>query len=89
MKETWVQFPGQERSPGEGNGTPLQHACLENPTVRGAWWATVHGVARDGHDLGTTPPPPPPYETLNTMPSSQELQATMLPVPLLYSYIPS
>ena len=31
---------------GEGNGTPLQYSCLENPMDRGAWWATVHGVAR-------------------------------------------
>ena len=31
---------------GEGNGTPLQSFCLENPTDGGAWWATVHGVAR-------------------------------------------
>ena len=30
---------------GEGNGTPLQYSCLENPIDRGAWWATVHGVA--------------------------------------------
>ena len=30
---------------GEGNGTPLQHSCLENPMGRGAWWAAVHGVA--------------------------------------------
>ena len=34
------------RSPGEGNGTPLQYSCLENPTDRGAWWATVHAVAK-------------------------------------------
>ena len=33
------------RSPGEGNGNPLQYSCLENPMDRGAWWATVHGVA--------------------------------------------
>ena len=33
------------RSPGEGNGNPLQYSCLENPIVRGAWWVTVHGVA--------------------------------------------
>ena len=33
-------------SSGEGNGTPLQHSCLENPMDRGAWWAAVHGVAR-------------------------------------------
>ena len=33
-------------SPGEGNGTPLQYSCLENPMDGGAWWATVHGVAK-------------------------------------------
>ena len=31
---------------GEGNGTPLQYPCLENPMDRGAWWAAVHGVAK-------------------------------------------
>ena len=36
---------------GEGNGNPLQYRCLENPMDRGAWQATVHGVARVGHDL--------------------------------------
>ena len=39
-------IPGLGRSPGEGNGTPLQYSCLENPMDRGAWWATVHGVAK-------------------------------------------
>ena len=38
-------IPGSGRSPGEGNGTPLQCSCLENPMDRGAWWAAVHGVA--------------------------------------------
>ena len=38
--------PGSGISPGEGNGTPLQYSCLENPMDRGAWWATVHGVAK-------------------------------------------
>ena len=38
-------IPGSGRSPGEGNGNPLQCSCLENPMDRGAWWATVHGVA--------------------------------------------
>ena len=33
-------------SPGEGNGNPLQYSCLENPIDRGAWQATVHGVAK-------------------------------------------
>ena len=43
-------FPGSGRSPGEGNGYPLQYSCLEHPMDRGAWWATVRGVARVGHD---------------------------------------
>ena len=51
-------IPGSGRSPGEGNGNPLQYSFLENPIDRGAWWATVHGIARVGHDLGTKPPPP-------------------------------
>ena len=39
-------IPGLRRSSGEGNGNPLQYSCLENPMDRGAWWATVHGVAK-------------------------------------------
>ena len=39
--------PGLGRSPGEGNGNPLQHSCLGNPMDRGAWQATVHGVAKE------------------------------------------
>ena len=39
-------IPGSGRSPGEGKGNPLQYSCLENPMDRGAWWATVHGVAK-------------------------------------------
>ena len=39
-------IPGSGRCPGEGNGNPLQYSCLENPRDRGAWWATVHGVAK-------------------------------------------
>ena len=42
-------IPGSGRSPGEGNGNPLQYSCLENPMDRGAWWATVHRVQRVGH----------------------------------------
>ena len=37
--------PGSGRSPGDGNGNPLQYSCLENPTDRGGWQAQVHGVA--------------------------------------------
>ena len=39
-------IPGSGRSPGEGNGKPLQYSCLENPKNGGAWWAAVHGVAK-------------------------------------------
>ena len=40
-------IPGSGRSPGDGNGNPLQYSCLENPMDRGAWWATVNEVAKD------------------------------------------
>ena len=45
-------IPGRGRSSGEGNGHPLQYSCLENSMDGGAWWATVHGVAKSqtGHD---------------------------------------
>ena len=39
-------IPGLGRSPGEVNGNSLQYSCLENPMEGGAWWATVHGVAK-------------------------------------------
>ena len=39
-------IPGLGRSPGEGNGNPLQYSCLETPMDREAWWATVHGVSK-------------------------------------------
>ena len=39
-------IPGLGRFPGEGIGNPLHHSCLENPMVRGAWWATVHRVTK-------------------------------------------
>ena len=41
--------PGLGRSPGEGNGNPLQYSCLENPMERGAWWAAVHGLAKESY----------------------------------------
>ena len=40
-------IPGSGRSPGGGNGNPLQYSCLENPMDRGAWGAAVHGVAKE------------------------------------------
>ena len=43
-------IPGSGRSPGGGNGNPLQYSCLQNPTDRGAWQATVHGSQRVRHN---------------------------------------
>ena len=43
--------PASGRSPGEGNGNPLQYSCLGNLMDREAWWATVYGCKRVGHDL--------------------------------------
>ena len=40
---------------GERHGNPLHSTCLEDPMIRGAWWAIVLGVARVGHDLATKP----------------------------------
>ena len=72
MQETRVQSLGG-RSPGEGNGDPLQYSCLKNTMDRGAWRAVVHVCKRVGHDLATeqqqtggqglaepSPPPIPP-----------------------------
>ena len=64
----WVR-----RSPGRGNGNPLQHSCLGNPLHRGAWWATGHGVAKEldmteqlnnKEDLETTSSPLPSQKSL-------------------------
>ena len=44
-------IPGSGRSPGEGNGNPLQYSCLENPMDGGAWLAIVHGVAKSWTQL--------------------------------------
>ena len=46
MQDHPGSIPGLGRSPGEGNGYPLQYSCLENSMDRGAWWATVYGVAK-------------------------------------------
>ena len=46
-------IPVSGRSPGEGNGSPLQYSCLGNPMDRGAWWATIHGVTKSWTRLST------------------------------------
>ena len=43
----WGSIPGSGRSPGGGNGSPLQYSCQKNPTDRAAWQATVHGVTKN------------------------------------------
>ena len=54
--ENTDSIPELGRSPGEGNGNSVQYSCLENLMDRGVWQATVHGVARVGHNLTTKPP---------------------------------
>ena len=67
-------IPGLRRSPGEGNGNPLQYSCLENLMDRGAWQGTVHGVTRVGHNLVTKQPTKPvPDSVLSTLDSKQDL----------------
>ena len=74
MRETRVQSLGWEDSPGEGNGNPLQYYCQENPMDRGAWYATVHGVAKsrtrlsDWSDLMSDFPLN--IQSIDTLPSS-------------------
>ena len=55
--------PGSGRSPAGGNGKPLQYSCLGNPMDRGAWWATVHGVAKSQTRLSTHYPTIPSIST--------------------------
>ena len=52
-KRNEKQSSKEKISPGEGNGNPFQYSCLKNSMDRGAWWATVHGVERVGHDWAT------------------------------------
>ena len=51
MWETWIRSLGWEDPPGEGKGYPLLYSCLETSMDRGAWWATVHGVAESWTSL--------------------------------------
>ena len=46
LLDIWGQFLDTHSSMGEGNGTPLQYSCLENPMNGGAWWAAVYGVTQ-------------------------------------------
>ena len=101
-QETKVQSLGGEDPPEKGMATRSSILGLENPMDRGAWRATVHGVARVRHDLVTKPPIPPPVKTLVihatgtemardvvlTCFRQQALKQTMQPHALAYS-VPS
>ena len=74
----WIPSLGWEDSPGEGIGNSLQYSCLENPVGRGAWWTTVHRVAKSQTQLSThtlqlqitsetSAPAPPPHQSLARM----------------------
>ena len=69
-------IPGLGRCPGERNGNPLQYSCLENPTDRGFWRVTVHGVTKESdmtehthgflrQEVHAHPGPPPPLSSLS------------------------
>ena len=64
-------IPGSGRSPEEGNGNSPPYFCLGNPTDRGAWRATAHGVTKVRRDLATKlPPPPPPQQIMGRVKSN-------------------
>ena len=71
---------GSGRSPGEGNGNPLQYSCQENPKDRGAWWVIIHGVAKNQTWLSTHADSPAsakslvvfvPVDMVGTLPRTQ------------------
>ena len=80
-QETQVRSLGQE-DPVEGNGNPLQYSYLENPRDRGAWQATVYGVARVGHYLATKPPL---YHKIKKVKVAQSCPILFNPIDYIYS----
>ena len=60
-------MPGSGRSSGGGSGYPLQYSCWENSMVRGAWWATVHGVAKSQTQLSDWHTPEAPLCLFNVV----------------------
>ena len=80
-------IPGLGRSPGEGNGNPLQYSCLENPMDGGAWWATVHGVAKSGTQLSDFTFTFYLYLSYSEHMDTQRLSGFLCQLPQLFSYI--
>ena len=79
-KRDSVSNPGWGRSPGGGNGNPLQYSCLESPMDWGAWWATIHGVTMSRTRLSThtRTHTHTPQEVLSFSSSVQALHVTVL-----------
>ena len=84
-------IPGSGRSPGEENGNPLQYSCLGNPMDRGAWWATVHEVAKSqiwlsnsttamSYLISASQTPPPPHPVIPTRLHLRVFELILLPV---------
>ena len=73
-------IPGLGRSPGEGNGNPLQYSYLENPMDGGAWWATVHGVAKSRTQMSD-------FTSLHFKAKEKALAWRRQYYPLQYSYL--
>ena len=78
-------IPGSGRSPGEGNGNPLQYSCLENPMDWGTWQATVHGVTGVRHDLVNKSPPQEMYSQSKLKQLTERLASPPLKLMLLVS----
>ena len=78
-------IPGSGRSPGEGNGNPLQYSCLENPMDWGTWQATVHGVTGVRHDLVNKSPPQEMYSQSKLKQLTERLASPPLKLILLVS----
>ena len=74
-------IPGSGRSPGVGNGSPLQYFCLENSMDRGAWWATVHGVTKSQTRLITERAHVCSNEDPEQPPQNYQLRVTLVSAP--------
>jgi hypothetical protein len=72
-------IPGLGKSPGGGNGNPLQYSCLEDPMDRGAWWATVHGVRKSQARVSEHARPSLPAQPLSPSSLGAREPAGLLP----------